>query len=445
MKVLFVNASPNKHGRNYLEYPYGIGLLATIAHNAGCEARILDMAVDDRDYMRVIDEFSPDVVAVSFMSPSVNFAAGVIKNIRRNFSGIIIAGGIHPTLYPEEVMNYGADIVVSGEGEPVLLQVLESAHDPENLSHIPEIYYRDKFSRIQYSGGHKESVNLDVLPIMNRDLFRLNLYSHHMILTSRCCPFRCRFCCSWAPGGKRGRIMSSPRIMKELEYLTERYWDLMLYWGDEIFFWSREERLRFCSELQRKSLPMKFTVQLRADTVDEELIHELKVAGCVKVCIGAESGSDVQLKSAGKNVTASQVERAIGICSSLGMPCKTWWMIGLPGGGYDDNMKALGIIERTMPSEVAVHQFVPLPGSEFWNMADDFGIRLPVVESFGNLSYYSNPENVSYDYISGHDLTRIIRTYENRLIQLGYVPTDEAAPDTPYTFTTPFQRTTFKI
>lgn len=445
MKILFVNVSHNNRGRTYFEYPYGIGILATIAHNAGYSVHILDMAVDEREYLDVMNDFEPDIIALSFLSPSVMFAADVIRDIRRNFSQIIIAGGLHPTLYPKSVMNYGVDIVVSGEGEPVLLQVLEAAGKTEYLSQIPNIYYRDKFGEILYSGGEKESTDLDSLPIMNRDLFRLELYSHHMLLTSRCCPFNCRFCCSWAPGGKRGRIMSSARIMKELEYLTEHYGELTLYWGDEIFFWSRTERLNFCRELQRKSLPLKFTVQLRADTIDEELVYELKAAGCEKICIGAEAGSDILLKTANKKVVSSQIERAISVCTSLGMPCKTWWMIGLPGGGYDENMKALGIIERTMPNEVAVHQFVPLPGSEFWNMASKFGIRLPEEASFENLNYYSNPETVSYDYISGSELNRIIRSYEKRLLELGYVPTDEADENTPYTFTTPFQHTTFRI
>ena len=65
MKVLFINASKKWEGRVYREYPYGIGILATLTDQAGYDVRILDMAVDYRNYMDVIREFNPDVVAVS--------------------------------------------------------------------------------------------------------------------------------------------------------------------------------------------------------------------------------------------------------------------------------------------------------------------------------------------------------------------------------------------
>ncbi len=242
-----------------------------------------------------------------------------------------------------------------------------------------------------------------------------------------------------------GRIMSSERILLELEWLVEHYGALTLYWGDEIFFWNKEERLRFCKLLQEKQLPIKFIMQIRADLVDMELVEELKDAGCIKICIGAEAGSDRLLKTANKKITAAQIEKAIDICVKAGLSCKTWWMIGLPGGDKEDQLMALDIIERTRPNEVAVHQFVPLPGSNFWDNAEQYGIYLPEEASFENLNYYSNPENLSYDYISGEELYEILKIYEERLLYMGYISTDQADELSEYVFTTPFQNTTFNI
>ena len=167
--------------------------------------------------------------------------------------------------------------------------------------------------------------------------------------------------------------------------------------------------------------------------------------GCVKLCIGAESGSDRLLETANKRIRAAQIEKAIDICVKAGLACKTWWMVGLPGGGREEQLKALDIIKRTMPNEVAVHQFVPLPGSEFWDHAKQYGIHLPEETSFENLNYYSDPKNLVYDYISGQELYDILKQYEETLLSLGYIPTDQADAASRYVFTTPFQNTTFNI
>lgn len=449
MKVLFISATKKWEGRTYREYPYGIGILATLANQAGYLVHILDMAVDERNYWDVVERFMPDVIAVSFLSPSVQIASDIIRRLKKGFDGIILAGGIHCTLYPESVLTYGADIVLLGEGELnfnlVLKQLEEKKCVDETFKNIPNLVYKNSLGEIQKSIVQKQSVDLDTLPVMNRDLFDLSLYEHHTILTSRCCPYQCRFCCSWAPGGKVGRIMSQGRILLELESLVDRYGMLTLYWGDEIFFWNKEERLQFCRQLKERKLPVKFIIQLRADLIDEELVKELLSAGCIKLCIGAETGSDCLLKMANKKITAAQIEKAIHVCAKAGLDCKTWWMVGLPGGGKEEQLKSLEIIERTRPNEVAVHQFVPLPGSSFWDHAEEYGIHLPEETSFESLNYYSDPRNLTYDYISGQELYEILKIYEKRLLQIGYIPTDEADESAKYVFTTPFQRTTFHV
>lgn len=454
MNVLFMNISKQWEGRTYREYPYGLGILATLTAQAGYDVHILDMAVDSRDYLTAVKEIRPDVIAVSFLSPSVQKAAEVIQRLKVSFKGAIIAGGIHSTLYPEAVLAYGADIVMLGEGELTIVPLLRCIENRRSkadsladdcLAGIPNLVYRDAFGGICRTMAQKQSVDLDLLPIMDRNLFDLSLYDHHTILTSRCCPYGCRFCCSWAPGGKRGRIMSSDRILQELGWLVDQYGALTIYWGDEIFFWEREARLAFCRRLKEKQLPIKFIIQLRADLVEEPLIRELMAVGCVKLCIGAESGSDQLLETANKKIRAAQIEKAIDICIKAGLACKTWWMVGLPGGGREEQLKALDIIKRTMPNEVAVHQFVPLPGSEFWDHAKQYGIHLPKETSFENLNYYSDPKNLVYDYISGQELYDILKQYEETLLSLGYIPTDQADAASRYVFTTPFQNTTFNI
>ena len=451
MRILFVNISRQWNGRTYQEYPYGIGILATLAKQAGHLVSIFDMAVDPRDLKDVLANIAPEVIAISFLSPSVRLAKTIIKHMKEMTSAVIISGGVHSTLFPESVLRYGADIVIIGEGEITLMEVLcylENGTDSireKCLSHICGIAYLNVQKEMIRTPLQETSTDIEALPIMDRDIFDLSLYAHHTILTSRCCPYHCRFCCSWAPGGRRGRVMSGERIMKELKWMIDRYGALELYWGDEIFFWSKEDRIHFCKLLKKNRIPIKFTMQMRADLIDDDLIEALLGAGCTMLCIGAESGSDILLRTAGKNITAIQLEKAINRCVSHGLRCKTWWIVGLPGSGVKEQLKSLEVIEKSRPNEVAVHQFVPLPGSEFWDKAEEYGIILPDEASFENLNYYADPRSISYRYITGNELYFILKTYEKKLRCLGYVPTDCATTSSPYVFTTPFQEKTFNI
>lgn len=239
--------------------------------------------------------------------------------------------------------------------------------------------------------------------------------------------------------------MSSERIMTELEYLIENFGELQLYWADEIFFWTQKDRLDFCDLLIEKKLPISLTVQIRADLINDELVIALKKAGCDKICIGAESGSDNILKVANKKVKSKQIEEGIKACVRNGVKAKTWWIVGLPGGTLEDQLDTLDLIERAMPNEVAVHQFVPLPGSEFWDRADEYGINFPEQDRFENLNYYSDGSSFSFDYISKEQTHKILAEYERRLTELGYVSTDLADENTEYIYTSPSQKTTFKI
>jgi hypothetical protein len=93
MNVLFMNVSKQWEGRTYREYPYGLGILATLTAQAGYKVYILDMAVDSRDYLAAVKEIRPDVIAISFLSPSVQRAAEVIQRLKGFFEGRLLQGG----------------------------------------------------------------------------------------------------------------------------------------------------------------------------------------------------------------------------------------------------------------------------------------------------------------------------------------------------------------
>lgn len=240
--------------------------------------------------------------------------------------------------------------------------------------------------------------------------------------------------------------MASPeRIMAELECLVDRYGAITVYWADDMFFFKKKDRIRFCEMIIERQLPVKWIAQLRADSLDDELAAYLVKAGCEKICIGAESGSDRVLEQINKRTKIADIKRGIQIAKAAGIRVKTWWITGLPGSTLAEEYSALDAIEESMPNEVAIHTFVPLPGTEYWDKADEYGIGKPSMDELEKLFYYGKPGEIKLDYISKDEMTNVILAFNSKLQSLGYVPTDQATVDSKYVYTSPLQSKTFAI
>jgi radical SAM superfamily enzyme YgiQ (UPF0313 family) len=239
--------------------------------------------------------------------------------------------------------------------------------------------------------------------------------------------------------------VSIPRAVAEVESLARDFGPLTFYWADEIFFFTRANRLALCRELARRQLPVKWIAQLRADNLDDQLAEAMAEAGCTKVCLGGESGSDHVLKVASKHLTVRQVESAIVSASRAGLRVKTWWMVGLPGGDFADQLTCLDVIDKARPQEVAIHTFVPLPGTPFWRDSARYGITLPNIGDLENLYYYGSPDDVRYEYLTSKEMWTALEQCSSGLEAMGYVATDVANENSEYVFTSPLCRTTFTV
>ena len=452
MKILLVNISQNWNGRVYLEYPLGLGIIGTILKQHNHDIKIHDMNVNQDNIKSVVKLFEPDIVGLSFLSTSAYTAFEIIKELKEIKKFHLIAGGIHSSLYYEEVLKEGVDVVMIGEAECAIVELVKvlsetnynDYHDKNRFKNIKNIAFKIDESSIYVSNINESLQNLDELPFVERNLYELNKYSHHSIISSRGCVHRCRFCSSQDILGKRPRVFSINRIIDEIEFLQSKYEYDKLYWADDMFFYTQKERIIFCNELIKRNINVDYVIQLRADNINEELISALKATGCSKIAIGAESGSDKILKTIKKGITAKQIETAIKHVKTADIRIKTWWIIGLPGE-YKEQLKSIELIKKTMPNEIAIHTFIPLPGSYFWKNHKDFGIKLPDNLEQLEKTYYSIPDYSAFSYLSHNQIIELVNYYEAELKNLNYISTDIATINSEYIYTTPNQKSTFKI
>jgi radical SAM superfamily enzyme YgiQ (UPF0313 family) len=413
---------------------------------AGAEVKIADLALDNTPITSIVQDFEPTMIGFSFLSTSWPTVAQHVTDIRAVFDGYLIAGGIHATLFPQQVLDSGFDVVVCGEGEQVVanvMSILWKRGKSTELAALPGVALLQEDTFI-CNPNTTSVMCLDTLPFINRELYDLSLYHHHSIMTSRGCPYSCKFCCNWGVGVRKCRSRSPANVVQEVKHLVDQYGADLIYFADDLFFFSDKKRSEFCELLLESRIEVDWVVQLRADSVNQDMLNQMKRAGCVKVCYGIESGDQAVLDAVGKRITVEQIRHAINESHKSGLHTKTWWVLGLPGS-FEQQLASLDLMLELMPNEISIHSLVPLPGSEYWQHAERYGLHILDRDAFGDLYYHSIPDNIRMEYLTHDELRYLFEYFIQQLKQAGYRTTDEAGECDKLLLSTPYESQGFSV
>src|SRR5208283_698620 len=183
MRVLFIAPRSYNPKQMYREYPLGVGFLGTLLKQHGHEVRVFDQNIEgleDEGLWQLVAGFQPDIAGFSVMTPNYPVARQQIRRLKQLHPEVrILAGGIHATLFPDDLMADGADVVVLGEGEPVILELVTGLAEGRDLGRLPGLLYRAPTGEVVRTAGHCQTSTLDDLPMVDRSLYNLPRYSHH--------------------------------------------------------------------------------------------------------------------------------------------------------------------------------------------------------------------------------------------------------------------------
>jgi anaerobic magnesium-protoporphyrin IX monomethyl ester cyclase len=268
---------------------------------------------------------SSDLVGISLMTNQFFIAKELTEFLKSKISLPVIWGGIHPTVKPEECLEY-ADMVCIGEGEEAMLELAET-YGVRDISRIKNIWTKKEGNIIKNNPRHLEE-NLDNYPFqdyafdshyilregrivkMTKQILRETMQAcagpeaniAYSLITTRNCPHNCTYCCNnalrrtYMNKGKFVRKRSSESIMKELEFIkVELGFIGEVHLADDTFFIrSKEEIEEFCSSYKaRINLPFKCC--LSPQTADREKLRLLVDAGLIFLNIGVQSYNDKTL------------------------------------------------------------------------------------------------------------------------------------------------------
>lgn len=392
MKVLLVN--PGEDFRMVTTYiPLGIAYIGAVLRQHGIEVRAMDLRFycSWEDFERDVGSFKPDIIGISSMTIDFDRALHAARVGKKN-NALVILGGPHPTVVPETVIaEPDVDVVVVGEGEYTMLELVEAYSKGDDFSDVKGIYYKNE-NGVCINPPRNAIVNLDELPFPARDLFPLDkilrtpatnfpLPSPALhIMTSRGCYYDCVFCqpCLSKIFGKEVRRRSTANVFEEIESIYKNYGIRSLIIEDDTFTSKRGYVISFCKEMIARGLNKKISwyCHSRANTLDEELVDIMKASGCRSICFGIESGSQRVLDMLNKRTTVEQGINSIKLCKQRGIIAVVNMMIGSPDEEPEDLQKSLNFINSVKPEVVYVGITTPTPGTHLYDYARDKGLLL---------------------------------------------------------------------
>lgn len=365
----------------------GLAYIAAILRKNGYDVKVIDAYVNGcsmPEIVTIMEQYVPDVVGISVLTPSSEIVYEVSRNIRANFPHIkIVMGNLHATLFYEEIlsMNY-ADYIVHGEGELTMLNLLDTLKCGGNLDDVKGISYR-RNGRIVNNPLRTHIEDLDLLPYPAWELFPMEKYStdprthvkdnvvETMILATRGCPNQCTFCSSRTERnlGSKYRMREPKLVVDEMVFMNKKHGSEVFAFMDLAFPLIKKHAVAFCNELIKLNLGNKFKwiTECRVKPLDEETLMLMKEAGCVRVCFGIESGNNEILKSIKKNFTTDDVRNAVRMARKAKLEIDGMFMIGLPGETEKHIRETIDFALKLDLRYAIFNIFVPYPGCELFD------------------------------------------------------------------------------
>lgn len=358
----------------YLE-PLGIMSLAAFLQSHGHRCEFLDLAFE-KDLAEKVKKISPSIIAYSITTGCHAFYQHLNLELKKSCRFLSMFGGPHATFFPDFIQEEGVDVICRGEGEGAILDVANALDAGQDIHSISNLW-------VKYNGTiHKNPLrplisDLNTLPFVSRDL--VNKYEHYrklhrrMLLTGRGCPYRCTYCFNHAyhdlykGNGRIVRKRSVDHVIRELRAVREQDAPRRFQFVDDTFILDHNWCIEFCARY-KKEIGLPFIVYTRVNLINEEIVRQLKAAGCVTILYAIESGNDyIRNQVLKRNVSREQILSAALLFKKYGLKTYAQNMLGLPDENMDSAMDTLDLNIACKPDYAWCSIFQPYPATDLWH------------------------------------------------------------------------------
>jgi radical SAM superfamily enzyme YgiQ (UPF0313 family) len=362
--------------------PLGILYISAYLKSRGFSVGVFDSTFrQPADFEALLAAERPSVVGL-YCNLMTKFNILAMIQQARQAGARVVLGGPEPPYYAEDYLARGADVVVVGEGEAAMEQLVAelAAHGPHDLGHVPGIVYRDGDGQAVRTPPRPMLKQLDSLPFPDRAAIDLDEYvrvwrEHHgrgsvSLICARGCPYHCDWC-SHSVYGETHRRHSPARMADEVQQILDVYHPDQLWYADDVFTIKHSWFFEYAAELEKRSLRLPFECISRADRLNEKVVETLAHMGCYRLWIGSESGSQRVLDAMRREVTVEEVQAMTHLCQKHGIEIGMFIMLGYPGEEQVDLQATVDHLKRANPDIFLTTVAYPIKGTGYYRKVED--------------------------------------------------------------------------
>lgn len=351
----------------------------------------------------VLEKIPKDALAVFIYAINLtNHNSGMelvkaIKEDRKNMPIIILENTQAVTAYSlalvaDEYYEAGADFILTGESENSIIPLIENLENGTSLDISEDLKGLGGRNFYNPPGDYLDSNELDSLPYPAWDLFPLENYwklkfahgpfgsdRYLPLLTSRGCPYPCKFCVVPTTNNQRWRARSAQNVVDEIAHFVDEY-GVSEFHIEDLDPTINDQRIRdICEGIIARELKVgwKIAAGTKVETIrDEETIDLMAKAGCSYISISPETGSPRLLKAMKKPFDLEHAVRLVKRMNQVGIRSQTCFVLGYPGEEEEDRKMTWDMVHeltRQGVDEIALFIITPVPGSAIFDQFEGYG------------------------------------------------------------------------
>ena len=394
------------------EYNFGIAFLDAALRKYGIETDLVIYREIPHKHKDTAEEIverllekKPSIIAFSIMTFNWARIKQVISLLRPRFKGLIIAGGYHTILCPDEVLDFnGVDAVCLGEGEkPLLALIKHYLKNPfKKPPKIQGMLFKDSLNDSQKCRTPWLMESLDEFPFMDYEIFRqegqhpLNekfigtlslagIFSLSVI-TGRGCPFHCTYCNNSSLmkiyGGVKHYVRRLPakKAVSYIKTIANKYQPDFLEFLDETFTMDKSWVKNFCDDYRQK-VRLPFSIMTRIDRLDEEIVSIMANSGLKVVFFGLECGDEeYRAKFLNRHMSNKLIKKGAQILKKYQVMIVTFNMFGMPFETKETINQTMKLNDAIKPEAAIAFIYQPLPHTKLAEIAYEHNMALPPSE-----------------------------------------------------------------
>ena len=357
--------------------PLGLLYISGYLQSKNIANDVFDSTFYSKDeQLAFILEKKPEVVAIYTNLMTKIEVVKLIKILKTATFGFpkIILGGPDVSYNLENYLSTGADFLIIGEGEETTFELYQAIQNQTGFSVVNGIAYLENGNLVKTPARTKFR-ELDDLPLPNRDAIPNEKYlktwkdnhgeSSMTISTQRGCPYTCKWC-STAVYGQSYRRRPPNLVAQEMKMLKDKYHPDAIWFVDDVFTISHKWLTAFHEEVVKQNAQIRFECITRAERLNEEILKLLKEAGCFRIWIGAESGSQKVIDLMDRRVDVNHVKKMIQDTNALGIETGTFVMVGYPGEDENDILETIQYLKEANPTHYTITIAYPIKGTSLY-------------------------------------------------------------------------------